>query len=88
MINRLGATPVGVWVIKNPISPLQRWIYRSSRGRLLSNMGSGRPTKPTMNAAVAGSFSSSNALGPCAPLQKPHKCEEAMNVRRNHCEHR
>ena len=42
MINRLGATPAGVWVIKNLISPLQRWIYQSSRGKLLSKMDSGR----------------------------------------------
>jgi deazaflavin-dependent oxidoreductase (nitroreductase family) len=42
MINRLGATPAGVWVIKNLVSPLQRWVYRSSRGKRLSNMGSGR----------------------------------------------
>jgi deazaflavin-dependent oxidoreductase (nitroreductase family) len=42
MINRLGATPAGVWVIKNLISPIQRWIYRGSRGRLLPNLGSGR----------------------------------------------
>jgi len=39
MINRIGATPVGVWVIKHLVSPVQRWFYRTTGGsRLL--MGS------------------------------------------------
>jgi deazaflavin-dependent oxidoreductase (nitroreductase family) len=42
MINRFGATPIGVWVIKNLVSPIQRWVYRNSKGKLLSNMGPGR----------------------------------------------
>ena len=39
MINRLGATRVGVWTIKHFVSPLQRWIYFITRGRVLSKVG-------------------------------------------------
>jgi deazaflavin-dependent oxidoreductase (nitroreductase family) len=42
-INRLGATHTGVWVIKHLISPLQRWVYRVTGGRLFSTIGSSRP---------------------------------------------
>lgn len=42
MINHLGASPKGVWAIKNIVSPLQRWIYRKSGGKLLSSLGSNR----------------------------------------------
>jgi deazaflavin-dependent oxidoreductase (nitroreductase family) len=42
MINRLGATRVGVWAIKHLLSPLQRWVYRSSKGKIFSTIGSGR----------------------------------------------
>ena len=42
MINRLGATRMGVWAIKHLVSPLQRWIYRRTGGRVWSNVGTGR----------------------------------------------
>lgn len=42
MIDRLGATRAGVWAIKHLVSPLQRWVYRSSKGRVFSSVGSGR----------------------------------------------
>ncbi len=42
MINRLGATRIGVWTIKRLVSPLQRWIYRATGGRILSNLGTDR----------------------------------------------
>lgn len=42
MINRLGATRIGVWAIKHLVSPLQRWIYRRTGGRVWSNVGTGR----------------------------------------------
>lgn len=42
MINRFGATRIGVWVIKHVISPFQRWIFRTTGGRFLSNVGLGR----------------------------------------------
>jgi deazaflavin-dependent oxidoreductase (nitroreductase family) len=42
MINRFGATRIGVWVIKHVISPVQRWIFRTTGGRFFSNVGLGR----------------------------------------------
>jgi deazaflavin-dependent oxidoreductase (nitroreductase family) len=42
MIDRLGATRVGVWAIKHLLSPLQRWVYRGSKGKIFSTIGSGR----------------------------------------------
>lgn len=42
MINRLGATRIGVWAIKHFVAPLQRWIYRTTGGRVLSNVGGDR----------------------------------------------
>src|SRR6266487_176674 len=42
MINRLGATRIGVWAIKHLISPLQRWIYHASGGRFGSTVSPGQ----------------------------------------------
>jgi deazaflavin-dependent oxidoreductase (nitroreductase family) len=42
VIYQLGATSLGVWLIKHLVSPLQRWIYRISKGKALSSIGSGR----------------------------------------------
>jgi len=42
MINHFAATRIGVWVIKYVISPFQRWIFRTTGGRFLSNVGSSR----------------------------------------------
>lgn len=42
MINRLAVTRTGVWAIKHLASPLQRWIYRGTGGRVFSNIGPGR----------------------------------------------
>lgn len=42
MINDFGASPFGVWLIKHLVSPVQRWIFRTTGGRLFSNVGSGR----------------------------------------------
>lgn len=41
-INHLGATHFAVWAVKNLVSPLQRWIYRISGGKALTNFGSSR----------------------------------------------
>ena len=35
MINRIGAAPIGVWIIKHLVSPSQQWIYRVSGGNRL-----------------------------------------------------
>jgi len=32
MISRIGARPIGVWIIKHLVSPFQRWIYRVTGG--------------------------------------------------------
>jgi deazaflavin-dependent oxidoreductase (nitroreductase family) len=32
MINRIGATPIGVWIIKHLVSPIQQWVYRLTGG--------------------------------------------------------
>jgi deazaflavin-dependent oxidoreductase (nitroreductase family) len=42
MINQLGATRFGVWMVKHILSPLQRSIYSGSGGRVFSTIGSGR----------------------------------------------
>ena len=42
MVDHLGATRIGVWTIKHIISPLQRWVYRSTDGRIGSTVGSGQ----------------------------------------------
>ena len=42
MIYRLGATRIGVWAIKHIISPFQRWIFRTTKGKFFSNVGLGR----------------------------------------------
>ena len=42
MLNYLGATRIGVWGIKNLVSPLQRWLYHTSDGKFMSNVGKDR----------------------------------------------
>jgi F420H(2)-dependent quinone reductase len=42
MINWLGATRFGLWSIKHLISPLQRWIYLGSGGKLGTTISPGR----------------------------------------------
>lgn len=42
MIDRVGATPLGVWVIKHVVSPVQRFLYRATGGKAFTTAGSGR----------------------------------------------
>lgn len=42
LLNRLGATRVGVATIKYVVSPLQRVVYRGTGGRFFSSIGQGR----------------------------------------------
>lgn len=42
MIDRLGATRLGVWVIKHIVSPAQRLLYRITGGRAFTTGGVGR----------------------------------------------
>ena len=39
---RLGVSPLGVRAIKHLVSPLQRWLYRISAGRIFASVGPGR----------------------------------------------
>lgn len=50
-LKQLGATRAGVWVIKHLVSPLDRWMYRWSNGRLLTT---GRPLAPTLLLTTIG----------------------------------
>lgn len=42
MMNQFGATHLGVWAIKNLLSPIQSWIYQKSEGKAFSRFGSDR----------------------------------------------
>jgi deazaflavin-dependent oxidoreductase (nitroreductase family) len=42
MIDRLGATRLGVWMIKHIVAPAQRLLYRASGGRMFTSTGAGR----------------------------------------------
>lgn len=35
MINHLGASRLGVWMIKHLAAPIQRWLYRLTSGKLI-----------------------------------------------------
>lgn len=50
-LKAFGATRAGVWVIKQIVSPLDRWLYRWSNGRLLTL---GRPLAPTLLLTTTG----------------------------------
>jgi deazaflavin-dependent oxidoreductase (nitroreductase family) len=39
MFDRLGATRLGVWVIKHIVAPVHRFLYRASGGRMFSSSG-------------------------------------------------
>ena len=41
-IERVGATRLGVWIIKHLVSPIQRTVYRTSDGRFMSRVGKER----------------------------------------------
>lgn len=42
IVKRLGSARLSVWIIKHLASPLQRWVYRVTGGRIMSNLGKGR----------------------------------------------
>ncbi|UCG25394.1 MAG: nitroreductase family deazaflavin-dependent oxidoreductase [Chloroflexota bacterium] len=50
-IRRLGATRPGVWAIKHIVSPLDRWLYRLTGGRISI---SGRPAVPILLLTTTG----------------------------------
>jgi len=42
VIDRLGSTRFGVWVIKNIVSPVQRFLYRATGGKVFTTAGKDR----------------------------------------------
>ncbi len=42
MLDRLGATRLGVWIIKRIVSPAQRFLYRATRGGAFTTAGRGK----------------------------------------------
>lgn len=69
-LQRLGATPIGVWVIKHIVSPLDRRLYRWTNGRLLSV---GRPLAPTLLLTTIGRKSGQPHTTPLFYLQDGDK---------------
>jgi deazaflavin-dependent oxidoreductase (nitroreductase family) len=51
LLRRLGATYLGVWVIKHVVSPLDRWLYQRTDGRRVST---GRPLGPLLLLTTTG----------------------------------
>jgi nucleotide-binding universal stress UspA family protein len=50
-VQRLGGTPLGVWIIKHLVSPIDRHIYRLTGGRRVST---GRPLGPMLLLTTTG----------------------------------
>lgn len=51
ILKRLGATRIGVWVIKHVVSPLDRWLYQRTGGRRVST---GQPLGPLLLLTTTG----------------------------------
>ncbi len=51
MFKKIGATRLGVWMIKHIISPLDRWLYRLTGGKMLST---GAPLSPVLLLTTTG----------------------------------
>jgi len=45
LLQRLGATRLGTWVIKHVVSPLDRWLYQATSGR---HVAIGKPLGPLL----------------------------------------
>ena len=43
MVKRFGSTRFGVWTIKHLVSPLQRWLYQLTGGKIFQLGGKGSP---------------------------------------------
>jgi F420H(2)-dependent quinone reductase len=61
VLRRLGATRLGVWVIKHVISPLDRWIYQRTGGRRVST---GKPIGPLLLLTTTGRRSGTDRTTP------------------------
>ena len=51
LLQRLGATRLGTWVIKHVVSPLDRWLYQATSGR---RVAIGRPLGPLLLLTTTG----------------------------------
>lgn len=51
ILRRLGATRIGVWVIKHVVSPLDRWLYQRTGGR---RVALGKPLGPLLLLTTTG----------------------------------
>lgn len=51
IVQRLGATRIGVWTIKHLIAPLDRWLYLRTGGR---RVALGKPLAPTLLLTTTG----------------------------------
>ena len=51
VLRRLGATRLGVWIIKHVVSPLDRWLYQRTGGR---RVALGKPLGPLMLMTTTG----------------------------------
>lgn len=51
VLRRLGATRIGVWVIKHVVSPLDRWLYQRTGGE---RVALGRPLGPLLLLTTTG----------------------------------
>ncbi len=54
MIARIGATPLGVWFVKHMVAPLDRWLLRTTKGRVSL---SGRVVAPVLLLTTYGRVS-------------------------------
>ncbi len=61
VLRRLGATRIGVWVIKHVVSPLDRWIYQRTGGRRVSV---GKPIGPLLLLTTTGRRSGTDRTTP------------------------
>jgi len=61
VLRRLGATRIGVWVIKHVVSALDRWIYQATSGRRVST---GKPIGPLLLLTTTGRRSGTDRTTP------------------------
>jgi deazaflavin-dependent oxidoreductase (nitroreductase family) len=54
ILQRLGGTRIGIWVIKHVVSPLDRWLYQRTGGRRVST---GPPLGPLLLLTTTGRHS-------------------------------
>jgi F420H(2)-dependent quinone reductase len=66
LVTWFGGTPVGVWTIKHLVSPLDRWLYRRTGGRLVTP---GHPDGPIVLLTTIGRRTGNQHTAPVFHLQ-------------------